>query len=137
MTESIRLVIFDDSSDALRRYAASFAHIAIDYLTIRRPILDQEIQTALVAFQPDLIIVDLVMGSGRDDGYLLIDALQDVRFVSGMPSVVVCSKLITNSPMGEQEKARALKAPGVVAAFSKFPELPSAEQFLQFMRRRT
>jgi len=76
------------------------------------------------------------MGESRHDGYRLLAELQEVRFISGMPPVVVCSKLITHSQMGEEERRMALAAPGVVAAFGKFPDLPSAEQLLQFVRRR-
>jgi len=134
--ERTRLVVFDDSRDAITRYAGSFANADVDLLSFRRPTIDTEIRAALIAFQPDLVIVDLVMGESRHDGYRLLAELQEVRFISGMPPVVVCSKLITHSQMGEEERRMALAAPGVVAAFGKFPDLPSAEQLLQFVRRR-
>lgn len=129
------VVIFDDSRDALKRYANAFNESGCELLYFRRPEVDVNISTALVAFQPSLIIVDLVMGESREDGYRLIAQLREVPFRGGIPPIVVCSKLITKTPMGEGEKARALAEPGVKAAFGKYPDLPSAQEFLSLDRK--
>ena len=130
-----RIVIFDDSSDAIERYGRVFAEVGCDYLTSRQPAINDDFRAALLAFRPDLVIVDLVMGEGRRDGYRLIAEIRDVAFLDGVPPIIVGSKLITHSPMGAAEKAAAESEPGVVAAFGKFPELPTAAQFLAHARQ--
>jgi CheY-like chemotaxis protein len=129
-----RIVIFDDSRDALRRFREIFSDVDVELLTFTRPTLNLDMQTALIAFQPDLIIAD-VIGTSRMDGLHLFAQLRTVRYISGTPPMIVCSKIITNSPTGQAEKDRILREHGVVAAFGKLPTFPSAEQFLQFIRR--
>jgi CheY-like chemotaxis protein len=130
-----RIVVFDDSSDALKRYADVFAKVDCDFFKFKNPDISDEIKAALVIVDPDLIIVDLVMGESRKDGYRLIAQLREISFKERIPPIVVCSKLITNSPMGEAEKQNALEEPGVVAVFGKFPDLPVAEKFLEHARK--
>jgi len=125
-----RLVIFDDAKEALKRYGETFAEVECQFLTFRKPIVDEDCEAALVAFRPHLIIVDLEMGRGRMDGYQLIAQLREVPFRGGVPPIIVCSKFITDSPMGQGEREAAESQPGVVAAFQKFPSLPTADQFL-------
>ena len=130
-----RIAIFDDSTDALRRYAEVFADTDCELLTLKSSVVTPDIRDGLVALQPNLIIVDLVMGESRSDGYRLIRQIQGVPFKNGLPPIVVCSKLITESTMGQAERAQALNEPGVKAAFGKFPDLPRAVEFLKVATR--
>jgi CheY-like chemotaxis protein len=130
-----RIVVFDDSSDALKRYADVFAEADCDFFKFKSPEISAEVRAALTVLDPDLIIVDLVMGESRKDGYRLIAQLREIPFKGRVPPIVVCSKLITSSSMGRAEKETALEEPGVVAAFGKFPDLPVAEKFLEHARK--
>lgn len=131
---AIRIVIFDDSRDSLVRFKSVFQNSTVDLLLLRRPVLDESARAALLVFCPDLIVTDLVIGESREDGYRLIDQIREIEFACGVPPIVVCSKLFTHSPMGEAERGRALREQGVVAAFGKFPDFPSAEALLGFVR---
>jgi CheY-like chemotaxis protein len=121
---SKRVIVFDDSRSALLQFSQIFADVNVELLMFTRPTLTLDLETALIAFQPDLIITDLVMGASRMDGYQLLAQLRTVKYISGTPPMIVCSKMITNSQMGKAERDRILKLPGVVAAFGKFPSLP-------------
>jgi response regulator RpfG family c-di-GMP phosphodiesterase len=128
-----RIAVFDDSKDALRRFAGKFENTEVELQMFRNPLLNDYHLKTLKEFKPDIIVVSLIMGGFREDGYNLI---RDIR-KSGVckdASFVVCSKLINSSELGHKEKKQCTHTPGVVAAFSKFPDYPSADQILVYIK---
>ena len=57
----------------------------------------------LIKFSPDLIVTDLLIGQTREDGYKLLKDINRVAETEQVP-IVVCSKLINNSPPGQKNK---------------------------------
>lgn len=125
-----RIVIFDDSVDALKRFRKKFEGVKVEIQDFRTPFLDEDIHRKLVKFKPQLIIVDLILGGFKEDGYGLIEELQKIDDLKDIP-IIVCSKLINDSDLGLAEKEECRKHPGVREAYSKFPDYPSAEEFLK------
>ena len=127
------VVVLDDSREALELYEELFKDAPVRLKTFRRSELDHEFLQALVKFQPQLFIVDLLLGESRYAGYALIDQIHTAEGLEDVP-IVVCSKLINDSLPAQSEKRRCSKLPGVLAALAKFPELPDAKVFLHFAR---
>ena len=127
-----RVAIFDDSEDALKEYRTLFAQERVHLWTSRGSVL-RDVEKSLVEFRPQLIIVDLLIGEDRDEGYRLIRDLSRVRALEGVP-IAVCSKLINESPAGKKERDACRNLPGVKAAFGKIPEFPEAEELLTLCR---
>jgi CheY-like chemotaxis protein len=128
-----RIAVFDDSKDALRRFAGKFENTGVELQMFRSPLLNDYHLKTIKEFKPDIIVVSLIMGGFREDGYNLI---RDIR-KSGVckdASFVVCSKLINSSELGRKEREHCMHTPGVVAAFSKFPDYPSACQILVYIK---
>ncbi len=125
-----RIVIFDDSREALKRFVERLQGTAVELRMYRRPKLDDSIREALQKFQPQLIVVGLLMGESREDGYKLIKQLHEVDTLKDVP-IVVCSKLINDSDLGRKEKERSLSTPGLVAAYGKIPNFPPAEELFR------
>ncbi len=94
-----RIVIFDDSRDALQRFAERLQGAVVELRMYRHPVLDASIRMDLSAFQPHLIVVDLLMGGSREEGYNLIKELHEVEALKDIP-IVVCSKFINDSDLG-------------------------------------
>ena len=130
MTTASKFVFFDDSKEAGMRFKKQMKIENIDVKLFFDPYLDEAVITKLQQFKPDLIIVDLVIGESKTEGYQLIEHLQGIENIKDVP-IVVCSKLINDSLIGKSEKESMLNTPGVVAAFSKFPDFPSADKFLK------
>jgi PleD family two-component response regulator len=127
-----RIVIFDDSVDALKRFEKKFEGVKVEIQTFRTPFVDEDVLRKLIKFKPQLIVVDLILEGFKEDGYGLIKDLQEIEDVKDIP-IIVCSKLINPSDLGLAEKEECLKLPGVVAAYPKFPGYPSAEEFLKYI----
>ncbi len=127
---SLRLAIFDDAKSAIDYYRDELFKGKADILAFARPSLPHKDVERLRTFDPDLIIVDLVMGRSRQDGLSLIRKLREQEILGPTPAVI-CSKLINASPRGELERERTEKLPGVKAAFTKYP---AADDILHFAR---
>ena len=129
----LRLAIFDDAGSAIDYYKNKLfkEHLAEGKVAIRSFITPSDDLERLRSFAPDLIIVDLVMGRGRLDGYNLIRKLQENGILESVPTVI-CSKLINESVRGKEERARAERITGVKAVFEKYPP---AEDLLQFAQK--
>ena len=128
-----RIAVFDDSKEALRRFAGKFENTEVELQMFRSPLLNDYHLKILKEFKPNLIVVSLIMGGFREDGYNLI---RDIR-KSGVckdASFVVCSKLINNSELGLKERKQCMHTPGVVAAYSKFPDYPPAGEILGYVK---
>ena len=128
----IRIAIFDDSKGALERYETHFQAENVSVLTFCGSVLDDQTKGALVAFNPQLIIMDLLIGDDLEDGYKLIygvGRLEELREAR----IVVCSKLINLSAPGKKQEAFCLGLPGVVKAFGKIPDIPPPRVFLDIL----
>ena len=121
-----KIVIFDDSKEALRRFKKKFDGLHVEIKMFRNPFLDESIQKHLIEFEPDIIVVDLILGGFKEDGYNLIRNLREIEILKKVP-IIICSKLINASALGEKEKEESLSTPGVVAAYAKFPDFPPSE----------
>lgn len=128
------IVIFEDSKDALIRFSENLKNSNIKLKMYRQPIIDQSLKDDLISFNPDLIVIDLVLEGSREDGYQLIKDIQEDKKLTDVP-IVVCSKFINESPRGLKEKEVCLNMPGVVAAFGKIPNFPSSDELLRFIRK--
>jgi hypothetical protein len=87
----------------------------------------------LIEFQPPLMVVDLVLGQSRDDGFDLIMRLRRIHELDRVP-IVVCSKLINDTALGQEMRRKATGLRGVVAALSKTP-YPASAVLVSFARR--
>lgn len=125
-----RIVIFDDSEEALKRFRKVMEGQNVELRMYKQASVDEQ---TLKDFRPQLIIIDLVMGRGREDGYALIKDISQTKSLKGVP-IIVCSKLINSSPNGMAEKQLCLELPGVAAAFGKVPNFPSADQLFEWIK---
>ena len=132
--DSCVIAIFDDSSDTLKRYSSILAGKTDSIQTYRTPELTPEIIRSLLHRPPDLIILDLLMGESKEDGYRLLSQLKENRQLSMVP-VIVCSKLINSSVTGQEEKLLVESILGAGTAHPKVPDLPSAEELLRHARQ--
>jgi hypothetical protein len=129
-----RVVVFDDSRDALIQFATILRDRDCELQLYRRPVIDDDLEKILIAFNPHLVVVDLVLGETREDGYKLIKQITSVPQLKDIP-IVVCSKLITESAMGKAQAEYVKESLGVREAFGKAPEFPSADSLLSFARK--
>ncbi len=95
------------------------------YFTSESPV-EEEIKE----YNPNLVIVDLLFHTSREDGIGLIKRIRRVSNLRDVP-IVVLSKLINHSPSGESVRKLCLDL-GVVP-YGKFPP-PTADQLLQHAR---
>lgn len=127
-----RIVVFDDTDSAIEQWEQVFTAAAIELLFIRNPFLSPVDASAVAEFQPELLVVDLVMGGGRFDGYALLRNLSSNPELAKVP-IVVCSKLVTNSLSGQEVRKHLESLPGVRAIIGKLPRYPSFEEIRQFI----
>jgi CheY-like chemotaxis protein len=132
-SEMLRVVVFDDSQAAQAQYRTLFEDCGVHLLFLDDPSINDRVRRELIALDPQLLIVDLILSQSRLDGLNLVRELQSIRELKAVP-IVVCSKLILNAP-GAEPMGRVLKMPGVVAALPKTPEYPSAQEFLRYARK--
>jgi CheY-like chemotaxis protein len=129
MQRNPKIAIFEDSQTAIERYKTEvFGGHSVQLLFFPSSLLPPKDTDRLVEFDPNIIVVDLIMEAGRMDGYTLLDKLvNDSRF--GKKPVVVCSKLISSTGPGQEVKDRVLRA-GAKAAFSKIDRFPTYEEIV-------
>jgi CheY-like chemotaxis protein len=125
-----RIAIFEDSVTAIERYKTEvFCGHSVQLSFFPSSLLPPEDADRLAGFDPDLIVLDLIMEKDRMDGYSLLKKLsEDPRF-SKRP-VIVCSKLISSSDAGRKVRQRVLGL-GAKAAFSKFDGFPTYEELVE------
>ena len=126
--QTTRIAIFDDSEDALGCYVELLKKHSAHILAYKRPHLDPPLLTELEAFQPQLIIVDLLMDQDQNEGYRLMREIHKVDFLQDVP-LVVCSNLINNSLWGRKERQRCVAA-GATEVFGKIESFPEPEELL-------
>ncbi len=132
-TDPIRVAIFDDAKEAIEEYERLFEKENVDLWTYQGSRL-ADVRESLRGFTPELIIVDLLIGNDRHDGYRLIRDIWKAREFRGAP-VVVCSKLINKAERGERERLFCLNQRGVKDALPKVSAMPEANEFLQWARK--
>jgi len=130
-----KIVIFDDSKDALERFEEKMKGDDVKLLKFRSSTIEEPMSQKIKDFNPQLFMVDLLIGDSKINGYQLIRVLNSGEF-KGIP-IVVCSKFINETDAGKREKEECLSLPGVVAAFSKFPNFPEKETLFSYIRRDT
>lgn len=121
--QPLRIAIFDDAESSLASYREAFGKGArnVNLHLVNDPMFPDHVARKLGDFEPDLIIVDLVMGRSRDDGYGLLRKLQAHSRFENIPKIIR-SKLIGGSDAGQAEKARAERLPNVIAVMPKLEE---------------
>lgn len=128
-----KIVIFEDSEVIAKAYVESAREQQVSYRIYRSPYLNDLKMQELAGFNPDLFVIDLLLGDSKLDGYRLIRSLQGNSILRGVPIVVV-SQFINSSPFGQQE-AKNLLSIGVTAALSKIPNIPSISTLLSYCRK--
>lgn len=131
-SDLIRVAIFDDATVAMDQYKDIFEGRGVRLWTCRGSVL-RDVEQSLVSFRPQLIIVDLLIGKAREDGYRLVKDLSRVRELTGVP-IAICSKLINEADAGKRERESCLLLPGVKEAFGKVPEFPQIGAFLNLIK---
>jgi CheY-like chemotaxis protein len=125
-----KVVIFDDSVVTLDRYRALFSDHRVSLITVTIPVINPDLEVRLIRFDPDLIVVDLLMGESREDGYFLIQQIRSHHALLSVP-IIVCSKLVNSSQIGVIEKGQIEAMLGKGTAYMKVPDLPSATDLLK------
>ncbi len=128
-----RIAIFDDSLESYNRFSKLFSAFKVKIKAFFRPEITDKIYKELELFNPDLIVVDLMMGESKLEGYRIIRKLSENKTLRNV-SIVIWSKFITDSHFGSKEKERCLSFPGVVAVYGKYPG-PSAKEFLRHVQK--
>ena len=129
-----KIVLFEDSLETAQAYKQS-AHGEPVLLSIySSPFLTSQEIEEITELDPDLFVVDLLLGSSRNDGYGLIRSLREIIALREVPIVVV-SKFINSSQCGQQVVKTVLSL-GASAAFGKIPSLPSVSTLLSYCRER-
>src|SRR5579864_2932282 len=102
-SEKIRVVVFDDSQAAQAVYRRLFKDCGIHLLFIDDSSINDRMRKELLALNPQLLIVDLMLSQSRLDGLQLVRELHRIRELKAVP-IVVCSKLISDAPGAEPMK---------------------------------
>lgn len=130
----MRIVIIDDSEDAIRLIKSKLGEGAATYLPITYTVLDEDICRKIAAFNPDLLLTDLVLENDREEGIRLVREIHKNPVLSRIPLVII-SKLINDSPLGEKLRLECLQFPGVDGAFGKL-HLPTLADLKQLVTQR-
>jgi len=126
----VKIAIFEDCTTVFIHYEKLFTAMERKVeLRLWTRVKDSTLPE-LVQFNPDLIITNLMLQASVEDGFVLIPQFQEV--LHAVPIVVLSKHVSDRNLAGLEMKVRCLKA-GAVAAFSKFPNYPPAEDFLQFV----
>jgi response regulator RpfG family c-di-GMP phosphodiesterase len=131
---TLKIVIFDDSDSAEYTYRAIFERCSVSLSFFKSCVLDPATKAQLREINPHLLIVDLMFGSDRLEGYGLIKDISKTRGLEEAP-VIICSKCINDSPHGRRENARCIQIPCVRATYSKFPCYPTCDELLTHARK--
>jgi CheY-like chemotaxis protein len=127
-TESCMKISFiDDSRETLTQFLEGLPRDTIvEVQAIDAEFFNPAVAAALARFQPDLIILDLLLKEDMESGFRVLRKLKTSDNLKGIP-VVVCSKYISDTEKGRETAARAVSL-GAIAALSKIP-FPSFEHF--------
>ena len=128
----VKIAMFDDCLEVLGYYQDLFAATECKIELFCATYMPSVIigMNELIKFNPDLIITNLTFYESSEDGFCLMQWFQEV--FHEVPIVVLSKHVSDRDLAGLKMKTRCLKA-GAVAAFSKFPNYPPAEDFLQFV----
>ena len=126
--------MIEDSTESMMKFLKSL--IPTDIVELQAvsvaPFFDNKIERAIKRFDPDLIILDLLLVREAESGFRVLRRLKDSVLLKDVP-VVVCSKYIGSDP-DDRNKSKAMKL-GAVAAIPKIP-FPGVQDFLQYARKR-
>jgi CheY-like chemotaxis protein len=95
------------------------------------PFFDEKIERVISEFNPDLIILDLLLSVDIQSGFRVLRYLKESKSLKDIP-VVVCSKFVGDEGSKKENKKTALEL-GAVATFSK-EDFPKPTKFLQYAK---
>lgn len=130
---SLKIVLFDDSTDAHFRFIGRMKNLNILLKTFMRPNLGKLEWNQIIDFKPNLIIIDLLFRGDITEGFGLIKKIHNLKDLKKIP-LIVCSKYINESHSGKILKEKVISMPGVVAAFGKIPDYPLPKELLLFIK---
>lgn len=132
--EPIRIILFEDSDDALKRFEKTMELTKYVIKRFVTPRINEKRKKEIQNFKPQLILLDLaLLGNSKEESYMLLQKIYELKMFENVP-IIIISKFINESSTGLREKERCLNIPGVVAAYGKIPDYPSAEELLKYIR---
>lgn len=130
---TVRVALFEDSVAARAIWEKLvFSGHAVEVITLEDPLFPEAKRKELAEFNPEILVVDLVMGTSRFDGYNLLKEISADQRFQGLP-VVVCSKLISSSLAGQEVMNAVREIKGVKAVFPKLPDYPSYDDIISVL----
>jgi len=125
-----RITLIDDSRETQLRFLASVQEeVELQAITVA-PFFDDQVETAIKEFDPDLIVIDLHLTRSEESGFRVLRLLKESS-VSNIP-IVVCSRFISDTSE-DANKAKALLL-GAIAALPKFP-FPTLQDLFKLLEQ--
>lgn len=128
----LKVTIIEDSRESQVKFLQAIKPGVLVELQLisAPPYFDKKVEKSITSFNPDLIMLDLLLLEETDSGFRVLRQLKDSKYLKKVP-VVVVSKFIGRDP-NDMNKLKALDY-GAVAALPKIP-FPKAEDFLKFAK---
>ena len=131
---ALRVTIIEDSRESEIEFLKSLEPQVNDVqmqLITAAPYFNDKLEWAIAKFDPDLIILDLLLLDKIESGLKILTQIKQSAALKKVP-VIVCSDFIGNSPT-DRNRTRALRL-GAEDALSKNP-FPKAHEFLRHIKR--
>ena len=130
-----RVTMIEDSRETMIKFLHSLPrdeNVEVQAIVIA-PFFDNKIEQAIDEFDPDLIILDLLLTRDEESGFRVLRRLKESALLKDIP-VVVCSKLISRGSDDKNRQRAELYNPAAVLPKIPFPE---AQEFLNYARARS
>ncbi|HEV2883105.1 MAG TPA: hypothetical protein VGX24_17685 [Pyrinomonadaceae bacterium] len=127
--------MIEDSRETMIKFLHSLPrdeNVEVQAIVIA-PFFDNKIEQAIDEFDPDLIILDLLLTRDEESGFRVLRRLKESALLKDIP-VVVCSKLISRGSDDKNRQRAELYNPAAVLPKIPFPE---AQEFLNYARARS
>src|SRR5215467_13539402 len=102
----MRVTVIDDSEGIVAAIASCGSEYMLQVIACD-PFFDNEIETEIVSFNPDLIVLDLLLLEDIRSGFSVLRRIKASLKLNKIP-VIVCSKYINDTEHGRQLRTKAL-----------------------------
>lgn len=128
----IKVTIIEDSRESQIKFLQSIEpEVPVEMQLISAPpFFDRKVEKSITEFNPDLIILDLLLLEETDSGFRVLRQIKESALLKDIP-VVVCSKFIGPDP-NDKNRIKALDY-GAKAALAKIP-FPKSQDFLGYAK---